>query len=152
MTIELIALVASRAFFSASEWALVRSSRVETEYDAVDGETLERYLRVCQLGSISSTLGAGWYLIQAVVSGAWFNATSFEPGWLSVALDLASVGIFAAVYVVFAIELPRYVVLRFPRRGRRALLWPIRALDFLIYPVISVQNKALKALARRFIG
>jgi CBS domain containing-hemolysin-like protein len=145
------ALLASCAFFSAAESALVRARRERLEELAVQGDVaaqraeharrhLDRYLRGARLGIVLSVLGFGAVTVRPLgASTSEFLGSLGTPAVVSVPVGVVTVfmGLFAVV-LIFGLALPRALALREPERISRATAGPLGTFCTFVGPFLSV--------------
>ena len=156
VTVALIisfALLGLNAFFVGAEFALVSARRAEIEPRAEDGskvagvtlkamENVSLMMATAQLGITLCTLGLGALAKPAVGSilEGLFGLASVPDSVsypVSVALALLLV---AALHVVVGEMVPKNIALAKPDRSALALAGTLRAIAYLLYPVIILMN------------
>ena len=149
-----LALLALNAFFVTAEFALVaiRRSRVDELANKGAGAralrrllaNLDRTIASTQVGITLASIGLG-IVGEPFLAEAIATALTFLPTPLSVAVAHAlAVGtaffLITLVTVVFGELVPKSLALRYPERLALFLVWPVRAVGYVLSPFVSLIN------------
>ncbi|MGA1212264.1 MAG: hemolysin family protein [Solirubrobacterales bacterium] len=156
-----VGLLGLNAFFVGAEFALVSARRAEIEPQAEEGsrvagvtlkamENVSLMMATAQLGITLCTLGLGALAKPAVGSilEDLFGLASVPDSVsypVSVVLALLLV---AALHVVIGEMVPKNIALAKPDRSALALAGTLRAIAYLLYPVIALMNASANLVLR----
>ena len=156
-----VGLLGLNAFFVGAEFALISARRAEIEPRAEAGsrvagvtlkamENVSLMMATAQLGITLCTLGLGALAKPAVgtILEDLFGLASIPDSVtypVSVVLALAIV---AALHVVIGEMVPKNIALARPDRSALALAGTLRAISFLLYPVIALMNVTANLILR----
>ena len=156
-----IGLLGLNAFFVGAEFALISARRAEIEPRAEAGsriagvtlkamENVSLMMATAQLGITLCTLGLGALAKPAVgtILEDLFGLASIPDSVsypISVVLALLLV---AALHVVIGEMVPKNIALARPDRSALALAGTLRAISFLLYPVIGLMNITANLILR----
>jgi len=159
MTIVLItlALLLLNAMFVAAEFAVVSAPRTSVERRAQNGDSLaarllvtltspieqDRYIATAQIGITLASLGLGMYGEHTLALWLEPRLEMLGAGRLMASHLLASiiaVSVLSYLHIFLGEMIPKSLALSHAERTARAVYWPMRIVQFVLYPFVIGLN------------
>jgi len=170
MTIVIItfALLLANAMFVAAEFAVVSAPRTSVERRAQGGDRLsarllvtltspreqDRYIATAQIGITLASLGLGMYGEHTLA--LWLEPRLEVLGTSRVIAShllasILAVSVLSYLHIFLGEMIPKSLALSHAERTARAVYWPMRVIQFVLYPFVIGLN-AIGNFCLRLIG